>query len=176
MVKQSAGIVLYRKKDDAVEVLLGHPGGPFFVKKDDGVWSIPKGEFAEDEDALQAAEREFSEEIGMPVPAGTRQPLGSVKLSNGKIVYAWAVQGDLDQSAIKSNNFSLEWPPKSGQKQEFPEIDRAGWFTLRDATEKLYKYQTPLIKRLATLLNLGPEDPSLAVDTIDITPTQPSLF
>ncbi len=172
MAKQSAGILLYRKKDGVIEVLLGHPGGPFFAKKDDGVWSIPKGEYAGGDDPLQAAEREFSEEIGTQAPAGERQPLGSEKLTGGKIIHIWAVEGDLDASAIKSNTFSLEWPPKSGQHQDFPEIDRADWFALRDAVRKLYQSQTPFIDRLAALLNVSLPD---ATDN-GVRPTQSSLF
>ncbi len=176
MAKQSAGILVYRRKNNVIEVLLVHPGGPFFAKKDDGVWSVPKGEFLEGEDAQQAASREFKEETGTSVPAGKQAEIGSVKLSGGKTVYAWAVEGDLDSSKIKSNNFSLEWPPRSGKQQEFPEIDRAGWFTLAQAARELNKNQVPFLERLAVLLNAAFD--SDYADTVEppSSPKQVSLF
>ena len=147
MPKQSAGILLYRKINKEPEVLLVHPGGPFFAKKDLGAWSIPKGEFPEGEDPLDAAKREFQEETGY-VPKGEFIPLGSVKQTSGKIVLAWAAQGDFDPEKIKSNTFTLEWPPKSGQCKEFPEVDRAEWFPLALALEKINSAQRELIQRL----------------------------
>jgi len=147
MPKQSAGILLYRKINKEPEVLLVHPGGPFFAKKDLGAWSIPKGEFPEGEDPLDAAKREFQEETGY-VPKGEFIPLGSVSLTSGKIILAWAAQGDFDPEKIKSNTFTLEWPPKSGQYKEFPEVDRAEWFPLALALEKINPAQRELIERL----------------------------
>ncbi len=176
MAKQSAGILLYRRAGDTIEVLLAHPGGPFFAKKDDGVWSIPKGEFTDGEEPLQAAEREFQEETGTPVPQGERKDIGKVKLSSGKTIYAWAVEGNLDASNINSNTFSLEWPPKSGQKQEFPEIDRAEWFILPKAVQKLNKSQVTFIERLAAFLKLNFDaTPSDTPDSAQ-SPKQASLF
>jgi len=127
---QSAGILLYRHKDKSVQVLLVHPGGPFWAKKDSGVWSFPKGELKGDESALVAAKREFNEETGQKVPAGDLIPLGETKQSSGKVVYAWALQADLDAAKVKCNTFKMEWPPKSGVIREFPENDRAAWFDL----------------------------------------------
>jgi len=147
MPKQSAGILLYRKIKEETEVLLVHPGGPFFAKKDLGAWSIPKGEFQEGENPLEAAKREFQEETGY-VPTGEFVPLGFVKQSSGKIVHAWAAQGDFDPGKIKSNTFTLQWPPKSGQYKEFPEVDRAEWFPLALALEKINPAQRELIERL----------------------------
>lgn len=152
MAKQSAGILLYRLKDKSLEVLLVHPGGPFWKKKDAGAWSIPKGEF-EAEDALQAAKREFEEEIGIPLE-GRFVALETQKQKGGKIVHAWAVEGDLDTQEIQSNTFEMEWPPKSGQKQEFPEIDRAEWFSVSAALEKLNRGQAAFIQELAEKLDL----------------------
>jgi predicted NUDIX family NTP pyrophosphohydrolase len=152
MKKQSAGIVLYTVTKNSPKVLLVHPGGPFFAKKDAGAWSIPKGEFADPEAPLAAAKREFTEELGVPLPAGELVPLGSVKLSSGKVVYAWSLQGELDVSQVKSNTFKLEWPIKSGDIQEFPEVDKAAWFSLDEAKAKLNKGQVPLIQVLADQL------------------------
>jgi predicted NUDIX family NTP pyrophosphohydrolase len=126
-------------------------GGPFWARKDDGAWSIPKGEYAADEDPEAAARREFAEELGAPVPAGDLVPLGELRAS-GKVLAVWAVEGDLDAAACRSNTFSLEWPPRSGRVQEFPEIDRAGWFPLTEARNKLVKGQVPFLDRLAALL------------------------
>jgi predicted NUDIX family NTP pyrophosphohydrolase len=147
MANQSAGILLYRSKVNIVEVLLVHPGGPFWAKKDDGAWSIPKGEFSEDEDPFEAAKREFLEETGTHVD-GKFTPLGSVKQPGGKVVYAWALKGDCDPSTIKSNTFVLQWPPGSGKEQEFPEVDRAGWFAPATARKKILKGQVVFIDRL----------------------------
>lgn len=154
MMKQSAGILLYRDRGQGIEVLLVHPGGPFWVRKDAGAWSIPKGEFLEEEDPYAAARREFTEELGVPVPEGETHELGSVQQSGSKIVFAWAVAADLDADTIKSNTFDLEWPPKSGQLKQFPEIDRAGWFTLDIAQTRLVKGQVPLLQKLTGTLGI----------------------
>jgi predicted NUDIX family NTP pyrophosphohydrolase len=147
MAKQSAGILLYRFNNDQLQVFLVHPGGPFFRNKDDGNWSIPKGEFLDDEDALDAAKREFLEETGQLID-GKFIPLESIIQKSGKKVYAWAVEGDIDHESITSNLFELEWPPRSGKKQTFPEIDRAGWFNIDDAKMKINAAQFGLIKEL----------------------------
>jgi predicted NUDIX family NTP pyrophosphohydrolase len=150
-MKQSAGILLYRKTHKELEVLLVHPGGPFWAKKDTGAWSIPKGEFSEDEAPLAAAKREFGEEVGSPTPAGDYTELGSTKYSN-KTVSAWACEADLNLASFKSNTFTMEWPPKSGQQQEFPEVDKAAWFSLGKAKTKLVKGQVALLENLADKL------------------------
>ena len=149
MPERSAGILLYRHRDDGLEVLLVHPGGPFFARRDAGAWSIPKGLHDESEEPLAAARREFAEELGSACPGGPALELGEIRQRNGKRVTAWAVEGDLDAGAIASNSFTLEWPPRSGRSQEFPEVDRAGWFGLSDAREKLLAAQVPLLDRLA---------------------------
>lgn len=143
----SAGILLYRKRGDAVEVFLVHPGGPFWAKKDDAAWSIPKGEFEPDEDPLAAARRELAEETGVSLE-GPFEPLGELKQAGGKVVHAWAARGDCDPAAITSNPFTMEWPPRSGRMAEFPEIDRASWFSLETAATKLHKGQRPFLERL----------------------------
>jgi predicted NUDIX family NTP pyrophosphohydrolase len=148
MVKQSAGILLYRKDNDQLQVFLVHPGGPFFKNKDIGAWSIPKGEFLSDEDPLAAAKREFMEETGQPIE-GEFIPLEPVYLKSGKKVYAWAVEGDIDHEIIVSNLFEMEWPPRSGKMQSFPEIDRAAWFTVDVAKEKINAGQVGLIENLS---------------------------
>lgn len=140
---------MYRKRGGNLEVLIVHPGGPFWAKKDKGAWSIPKGEYEDGEEQLAAAQREFREELGCDPPTGTYQDLGSVKNKSGKIIYAQAIEGDVDIRAIKSNTFALEWPPKSGKIQEFPEVDKAGWFSLEKAMEKLNPAQAAFIERLA---------------------------
>ena len=147
MAKFSAGILLYRQRGGVTEVLLVHPGGPLWAKKDLGAWSVPKGEFAPGEDALEAARREFEEETGLPI-SGQFIRLTPVKQPGGKIVHAWAVEGDCDPSVVRSNTFSMEWPPRSGKMQQFPEIDRAEWFTLDAAKQKILKGQIPLIEEL----------------------------
>ena len=149
MIKQSAGILLYRKMSDQLQVFLVHPGGPFFKNKDAGVWSIPKGEFLDGEDALAAAKREFKEETGQPVD-GKFIELTPVYLKSGKKVYAWAVEGDIDHEVIESNLFEIEWPPRSGKRQSFPEVDRAAWFTLDEAKEKINAAQVGLIEDFLT--------------------------
>lgn len=147
MSNQSAGILLYRKTDGELQVFLVHPGGPFFKNKDLGAWSIPKGEFANDEEPLAAAKREFEEETGQAVD-GEFIKLKQVKLKSGKTVHAWAVEGDIDHETITSNLFEMEWPPKSGKKQSFPEIDRAGWFNAGEAKLKLNAAQAGFVDEL----------------------------
>jgi predicted NUDIX family NTP pyrophosphohydrolase len=129
-----------------------HPGGPLWARRDAGVWSIPKGEYAEDEDPLAAARREFAEELGTPPPDGEALELGEIRQKSGKRVRAWALPGDLDAEHARSNTFSMQWPPRSGRMQEFPEVDRAGWFGLDEAREKLNPAQVPLLERLAESL------------------------
>src|SRR5262245_2841881 len=151
MPKHAAGILLYRKKQSNIEVFLIHPGGPYWAKKDE--WSIPKGEFLDDEDPLHAAQREFQEETGFSIE-GSFSSLGSIKQSSGKIVQAWACEGNLDASAIQSNTFQLEWPPRSGKFQEFPEADRGDWFPLEVARKKILKVQLPFLENLERLLQV----------------------
>jgi len=150
--KKSAGILLFRRGGDGLEVLLGHPGGPYWARKDEGSWSIPKGEF-DAEDALDAAKREFLEETGSPI-TGQPIPLSPVKQKGGKTVYAFAVEQDFDPTALVSNTFAMEWPPKSGQIAHHPEIDRAAWFTPDAARTKLFAAQVPLLDELISLLSL----------------------
>lgn len=146
--KFSAGLLAYRLAPD-VEVLIVHPGGPFWKNKDDGAWSIPKGEYKPDaEDPLGAARREFAEELGTTPPTDGYEPLGSVRLKSGKQIDAWAVALDLDAEAIESNTFTMEWPPKSGKQAEFPEVDRAAWCSPNEARTKLNPAQGPLVDRL----------------------------
>ncbi len=150
MAKTSAGLLLHRGRGDALEVLLVHPGGPFWARKDDGAWSIPKGEFdADAEEPWIAARREFAEELGLEVPEGTRTDLGDVKQSGGKVVTAFAVAADLDITETRSNTFDLEWPRGSGRTQQFPEVDRVEWFPIDAARTKILKGQLPLLDRLA---------------------------
>lgn len=146
-MKRSAGILLYRKSGDGIEVLLVHPGGPFFVKKDDGFWTIPKGEIEGDADALEEAIREFEEETSYKLK-GDFLELGEVKQKGGKIVQAWALEGNVDAGKIKSNEFEIEWPPRSGKKKTFPEIDRAAWYTTDEAKVKMNAAQLELVERL----------------------------
>lgn len=152
MAKQSAGILLYRRKIDQLEILLVHPGGPFWAKKDRGAWSIPKGEY-EDEDPLAAAKREFEEETGSPIE-GETLALSQQKQKGGKLVDAWAVEGNLDPEQVRSNTFAMEWPPKSGKQQQFPEIDKAKWFPLETALEKINPGQAPFIFELIQKLDI----------------------
>jgi predicted NUDIX family NTP pyrophosphohydrolase len=149
VVTTSAGILLWRRGDDGPEVLLGHMGGPFWAKKDDGAWSLPKGEHGPDEEPLAVAQREFEEELGSPVPADDLVPLGEHRVTSSKRLTVWAAEGDLDAAACTSNTFTVEWPPRSGRMQEFPEIDRAAWFGLDTARTKLVKGQVPFLDRLA---------------------------
>jgi predicted NUDIX family NTP pyrophosphohydrolase len=147
MPKKSAGVLLYRSVSHSPEVFLVHPGGPFWAKKDEGAWSIPKGEFAEGEDPMAVAKREFREETGFAV-SGEFERLQPVRQPSGKIVYAWSVEGDVDAAAIHSNSFTVEWPRGSGKLQEFPEVDRGGWFDLKLAKRKIIKGQVPLLEQL----------------------------
>lgn len=149
--KRSAGILLYRRGDHGIEVLLGHMGGPFWARKDERAWSIPKGEYGPGEDPLTVARREFEEEIGMPVPATEFVELGEVRQSGGKQVSVWAALGDLDASTTVSNTFELEWPPRSGRLQQFPEIDRAAWFDLATADTKVVSAQREFLVRLGVV-------------------------
>jgi predicted NUDIX family NTP pyrophosphohydrolase len=148
VAKRSAGILLYRVAGGAPEVLLVHPGGPYWARKDAGAWSIPKGEHEDGEDPQSCALREFEEETGVELPPGELAELGSVKQKGGKLVTAWAAEGDLDAGAVASNTFTMEWPPRSGRTAEFPEIDRAGWFEIETAREKLVPAQTEFLDRL----------------------------
>jgi len=150
--QRSAGILLYRRKRGAVEVLLVHPGGPFWQKKDDGAWTIPKGLYEPGEEALAAAQREFAEETGY-APAGEFIALGEFRQSSAKMVSVWAVEGEFDVAALKSNMFALEWPPRSGRRREFPEVDRAGWFAIEPARKKILKGQVAILDALAARLS-----------------------
>ncbi|HYA68186.1 MAG TPA: NUDIX domain-containing protein [Acidimicrobiales bacterium] len=153
MTRLSAGLLVFRRTaDEVVEVLISHPGGPLWAKKDLAAWSIPKGEYGEDEDPAEAADREFSEEIGKPAPPGARRDLGELRQPGGKRVRVWAVEGDLDVSSIRSNTFEMQWPPGSRRMIRFPEIDRAAWVTLDVAREKLHRGQVGFIDRLDELL------------------------
>jgi predicted NUDIX family NTP pyrophosphohydrolase len=147
----SAGLLLFRHSDE-LEVLLVHPGGPFWAKRDLGAWSIPKGECEEGEDPRAAAWREFSEELGTPVPDGEPLELGEVRQKAGKTVLAWAIAGDLDHEHITSNTFKMEWPPRSGRMHSFPEVDRAGWFSLEEARRRINPAQVALLDRLQEAL------------------------
>jgi predicted NUDIX family NTP pyrophosphohydrolase len=149
-VKTSAGLLLFRRTDDGLQVLLGHMGGPFFARRDAGAWSIPKGEYAPGEEpAWDAARREFQEELGLPPPDGEAVALGEVKQTNGKVVTAWAIEADLDPATVVPGTFRMEWPPKSGRQQEFPELDRVEWFGLDRARAVIVKAQAAFLDRLA---------------------------
>jgi predicted NUDIX family NTP pyrophosphohydrolase len=150
VARKSAGLLLFRRKTDGLEVLLVHPGGPLWAKKDDGAWSIPKGEIDDGEDPLSAARREFNEELGSPV-SGKFIELTSIRQASGKIVYAWAVESDFDPATLTSGLFSMEWPPRSGRQQQFPEVDRAEWFTIDRAKQKINPAQIPLLDQLNSL-------------------------
>jgi predicted NUDIX family NTP pyrophosphohydrolase len=150
MGKQSAGLLLFRRKKE-LEIMLVHPGGPFWKNKDEGAWSIPKGEFSDEEDALEAAKREFREETGFEID-GKFLSLQPIKQKSGKWVLAWAVEKDLDVSTIESNLFEMEWPPRSGKTQKFPEIDKAAWFELTEAKQKINSAQASLIDQLISHL------------------------
>jgi predicted NUDIX family NTP pyrophosphohydrolase len=149
MPKRSAGLLLFKRQSGELRVLLVHPGGPFWQKRDRGSWSIPKGEYVDSEDARAVALREFEEETGVTPPTGDLLGLGEVRQAGGKIVTAWALEGDIDPEKIVSNTFDMIWPPKSGRPETFPEIDRAGWFTLAEAGEKILDGQRPFLERLA---------------------------
>lgn len=153
MTKHSAGILLFRESGAGVEVLLGHMGGPFWARKDAGAWSLPKGEYQPDEAPQDAARREFQEELGLPVPAGDLVDLGTIRQS-GKIVTAWALRGDLDPGRVVPGTFELEWPKGSGVLREFPEVDRAAWFPLDAARDRIVKAQAAFLDRLADLLGV----------------------
>lgn len=148
MPKLSAGLLLYRVRDGVVEVLIAHPGGPFWARKDDGAWSIPKGEYTDNEDPWAAAQREFEEEIGLPAPAGPRIDFAPLKQPSAKVVTAFAVRGDLDIANARSNTFDLEWPKGSGRMQSFPEVDRVDWFPVAQARTKLLKGHLPFLDQL----------------------------
>jgi predicted NUDIX family NTP pyrophosphohydrolase len=152
MPQRSAGIVLYRRRKGGLEVLLVHPGGPFWANKDEGVWSIPKGVYEAGEDPLAAARREFAEETGAEAE-GQAIALGSFRQSSAKIVEVWAIEGDFEPAGLKSNTFTLEWPPRSGNMREVPEVDRAGWFTPAEAERRILKGQRPILEAL--LRHLG---------------------
>ena len=169
MKKQSAGLLVYRKRNFQTEVLLVHPGGPFWSKKDLGAWSIPKGEYDESEDSLGAAKREFEEETGQPAPHENPIDLGEIKRRDGKIIKAWAVLGDLDVSAISSNKIKIEWPPRSGKQMEIPEVDRADWFIISKAGPKMHRGQDEFINRLAAHLQVS-------LEPLETSPSQASLL
>jgi predicted NUDIX family NTP pyrophosphohydrolase len=147
---RSAGILLWRRRDSGLEVFIAHMGGPFWAKKDEAAWSIPKGEYSADEDALVAARREFLEEIGIPSPAHDYVSLGEFRQSSGKVVTAFAAESDLEVAEVRSNTFPVEWPPRSGRIQEFPEVDRAEWMPVADAARRLVKGQVAILESLAT--------------------------
>jgi len=155
MAKRSAGMLMFRTRGRDIEVFLVHPGGPFWAKKDAGAWSIPKGEYAEGEDPLNAARREFEEETGVS-PRGQPVPLADLRQPGGKLVKAWAMEGDCDPAKLRSNLFSMEWPPKSGRRQEFPEVDRGDWFSLKAARGKILKGQAGFLDQLASVLERRP--------------------
>lgn len=152
MAKKSAGLLMYRVREGILEVLLVHLGGPFWAKKDAGAWFVPKGEVEPGEDELGAAKREFKEETGFD-PGGELQPLGSIKHKSGKTVTVWAFEGDCDPAALKSNTFTIEWPPRSGKQREFPEIDRADFFTMDAARGKIHPAEFEFVARLNSLLS-----------------------
>lgn len=151
MAKKSAGLLMYRRRQGVLEVFLVHPGGPFWAKKDAGSWSIPKGEYGPEKDPLEVAKREFQEETSFPA-SGKFTPLTPRKQPSGKVITAWAFEGDCDASAIESNTFPMEWPPHSGKQQEFPEVDRAGWFPIPAAREKILKGQVGFLDELNQIL------------------------
>ncbi len=152
MAKRSAGLLMYRRKKGRLEVLLVHPGGPIWAKKDAGVWSIPKGEISPGEEELATAQREFEEETGVR-PEGPFIELGEITQKSGKVVRAWAFEGEVDPRTLRSNTFTMEWPPRSGRKQEFPEVDRAEFFSLEEARKKINPAQAPLLDALARNVN-----------------------
>ena len=154
---QSAGLLLFRQRDKKVQVLLAHPGGPFWSRKDQGVWTIPKGLIGPSESLLSAAQREFAEETGYR-PGGEAIPLGSAKQPGGKVVHVWAIEGDWDPVDLQSNTFEMEWPPRSGRRQSFPEIDRASWFGIAEARLKILKGQAVFLDYLLETLGRGEGD------------------
>ena len=154
MKQRSAGLLLFRRAGDVPEIFLVHPGGPFWAKKDEGAWSIPKGLYEEGENPLVAAKREFSEETSFSVD-GEFMELGEFKQPSGKLISAWAIESDCDPADLKSNHFSMEWPPKSGRTAEFPEVDRAAWFRPREALQKIIKGQMPIVEKLFQRLGIA---------------------
>lgn len=175
MKKRSAGILAWRRGRDGPEVFLVHPGGPFWKNKDDGAWSIPKGEIDPDEDPLEAAQREFQEETGQTV-AGTFTPLAPVKIASGKVIEAWAIEHDVDASAIVSNTFEIEWPPRSGKRRAFPEVDRAAWFSAPLAFQKITPGQVSLLIQMLEKLGAptAPGPPPAAPTNRSARPGTPS--
>ncbi len=159
MPKKSAGLLMYRRKNGILQVFLVHPGGPFWEKKDLGAWSIPKGEYTPEEDPLSAAQREFEEETGLKA-SGPFTSLTPLKQPSGKIIQGWAFEGDCDPKSIKSNTFSMEWPPRSGKVQEFPEIDRGEWFSIEEATQKIQPGQVGFLLELQQMLSNKQPTPS----------------
>lgn len=151
MGRQSAGLLMYRHLDGAVEVFLVHPGGPYWAKQDQGAWSIPKGEYADDEDALAAAQREFTEETGFTARAPFHE-LGAIKQAGGKLVTGWACEGNCDPELLRSNYCRIEWPPRSKRLIDIPEVDRGGWFSMAEAEDRILKTQRPFLERLRSLL------------------------
>ncbi|MFE9763032.1 NUDIX domain-containing protein [Streptomyces sp. NPDC005808] len=147
--RRSSGLLLFRRTDRGLEVLLGHMGGPFFARRNEGAWTVPKGEYEPDESAWDAARREFQEELGLPPPDGKAVPLGEIRQTGGKVVTAWAVEADLDPATVVPGTFEMEWPPKSGRSQEFPELDRVEWLGLDRARSLIVKAQTEFLDRLA---------------------------
>lgn len=158
MKKHSAGLIIFRRTGNEPEALLAHMGAPWWVKKDTGAWSVPKGEIDEGEDPLETAKREFGEELSLSIPEGKFIDLGTIEQHNNKTVQAWAIEGNVDAGNIKSNTFKTEWPPRSGKVQEFPEIDRAAWFNLADASQKVVRGQGELFQRLAQHLGVKIDD------------------
>ena len=154
-MRLSAGILLFRAPRAGLQVLLAHPGGPLFAQRDHGHWTIPKGEPDPDEPLLDAARREFAEETGQAPPSGSLMELGSITQKGGKVVHAWAIEGDLDPEASRSETFEMEWPPRSGRIQSFPEIDRVAWFDADEARRRIKDTQVPLIDRLEAILSRG---------------------
>jgi predicted NUDIX family NTP pyrophosphohydrolase len=150
VAKKSAGLLLFRRKSAGLEVLLVHPGGPLWAKKDDGAWSTPKGEIEAEEDPLAAARREFEEELGSPI-SGEFIELAPIRQASGKVVHAWAIEGDFDPATLTGGTFTIEWPPRSGRQQHFPEVDRAEWFTVDEAKRKINKAQAALLDELSSL-------------------------
>jgi predicted NUDIX family NTP pyrophosphohydrolase len=171
MKKHSAGLIVYRLKNGQPEVLLAHMGAPWWAKKDVGAWTVPKGEVEEGEEPLQTAKREFTEELGIQTPEGEFTELGTIEQNNNKNVQAWAIEADPDISAINSNTFKAEWPPRSGKIHDFPEVDRVGWFRLTEAAQKSVSGQSGLFERLANILHVP-----FGSEEIPEPPAQSSLF
>ncbi len=174
MPKLSAGLLMFRRANTGIEVLLVHPGGPFWQKKDIGSWSVPKGEYEKGEDPLEAAKREFEEETGV-APRGDFISLEEVKQSSGKVIAVWALEGNCSAEQVRSNTFQMEWPPRSGKLQEFPEVDRAGWFSLEEARDRISKGQVSFIEKFINRLNYVPNANRSEKGTSRIG-TQGSLF